>query len=134
MEDVVELDPDTTKPLSERGRRPLGVFQVHYLAISPKNIDIQITSFTGITTDIQTLIFDAVKSALSNVRPFVAGADILANRNDVFSINQIISIILNVRPGSVFGAIQLTIGGVGVTPSHQFINGDIPFLNSITYV
>ncbi len=134
VEDVVELDPDTTKPLSERGRRPLGVFQVHYLAISPKNIDIQITSFVGITTDIQTLIFDAVKSALSNVRPFVAGADILVNRNDVISVNQIISIILNVRPGSVFGAIQLTIAGVGVTPSHQFVNGDIPFLNSITYV
>jgi len=134
VEAVVELDPDTTKPLSERGRRPLAVFQVHYLAITPRNIDIQITSFTGITTDIQTLIFDATKAALANVRPFVAGADILANRNDVFSVNQIISIILNVRPGSVFGAIQLTVGGVGVTPSYQFLNGDIPFLNTITYV
>lgn len=134
VQDVVELDPDTTKPLSERGRRPLGVFQVHYLAITPRNIDIQISSFSGITSDIQTLIFSAVKSALSNVRPFVAGADILVNRNDIFGVNQIISIILNVRPGSVFGAIQLTVSGVGVTPSYQFLNGDIPFLNSITYI
>lgn len=133
VEDVVELDPDTTKPILERGRRPLGVFQVHYLAITPKNIDIQITGFVGITAEIQTLIFDAIKSALTTVRPFVAGTDILVNRNDVISINQIIAIILNVRPGSTFGAIQLSVAA-SVVSSYQFQNGDIPYLNSVTYV
>lgn len=133
VEAVVELDPDTTKPLSERGRRPLGVFQVHYLAVTPKKVDIQITSFSGITTDIQTLISQAVTEALSRVRPFVAGADILSQKNDIFSINSIISIILEARPGSIFGAVQLTVAGV-IESSHTFVNGDIPYLGAITYV
>lgn len=133
VEAVVELDPDTTKPINDRGRRPLGAFQIHYLPVSPKTIDIQITGFVGITADIQTLIATAIKSFLDDVRPFVAGADVLENKNDIFGINQIISIILSVRPGSVFGAIQLTVAG-NVVNSFTFTNGDIPALNSITYV
>lgn len=133
VEAVVEFDPDTTKPLNDRGRRPLGVFQVHYLPITPKNIDIQITGFVGITSDIQTLIFDSMKQALSTIRPFVAGADILANKNDIFGQNQIISIILTVRPGSIFGVIQLSVSGTPVS-IYTFTQGNIPFLNSITYV
>lgn len=133
VESVVELDPDTTKPINDRGRRPLGAFQIHYLPVSPKNIDIQISGFIGITLDTQTLIMTAMKAFLDDVRPFVAGADVLANKNDIFGINQIISIILNVKPGSVFGSIQLTVAG-NTTQSFTFENGDIPFLNSITYV
>jgi uncharacterized phage protein gp47/JayE len=133
VEAVVEMDPDTTKLLSERGRRPLGVFQVHYLPVVPKNIDIQISSFVGITTDQKTLIFNSIKDYLSVVRPFVGGADVLADKNDVFSTNNIISVILSVLPGSSFGAIQLTVAGIPTT-SFTFDNGDIPYLNSISYV
>lgn len=133
VEDVVELDPDTTKPILERGRRPLGVFQVHYLPVSPKKVDIQITGFVGITSDIQTLIAEAVAEALETVRPFVAGADVLQDRNDIFSQNSVISIILSARPGSIFGAIQLSVDGA-IEASHTFTNGDIPYLGDITYV
>lgn len=133
VEAVVELDPDTTKPILERGRRPLGVFQVHYLPVSPKQVDIQITGFVGITAAIQTLISEAIAEALTTVRPFVAGADVLVDRNDIFSQNSVVSIILAARPGSVFGAIQLTVGG-SVESSHQFVDGDTPYLGNITYV
>ncbi len=133
VEAVVELDPDTTKPLNERGRRPLGVFQVHYLPVVPKDINITISGFVGITTEIQTLIFDAITESLTTVRPFVAGADILANRRDIFGVNDVIAIILSIRPGSVFGTVSLTVGGTP-TDSYQFLNGDIPYLNSISYL
>jgi len=132
VESVVEFDPDTTKPLSERGRRPLGVFQVHYLAITPLNIDITISGFSGVTADQKTLILNAITQALSQVRPFISASDILSERNDTFSINNIISIILAAIPGAIFTSVSLSVASVGVS-SYQFQNGDIPYLNSITY-
>jgi hypothetical protein len=133
VEDAVELDPDTTKPLNERGRRPLGVFQVHYLAVTIKEIDIEISGFVGITTPIQNSIYAAVKAALDEIRPFVASADILENKNDIFDLNRIISIILNTRPGSTFGSIDLLVDNVSLS-TYTFINGNIPHLRNITYV
>jgi hypothetical protein len=132
VEDVVEFDPDITKPLSERGRRPLGVFQVHYLPVSVKNIDIEITGFVGITPAIQTVIFNGLKAAIDQVRPFVSGADVLENKNDVLDINKIISTILTVKPGSIFGAVVLKVDSVPVS-SFTMTNGNIPSLNSVTY-
>lgn len=132
VESVVELDPDTTQPINDRGRRPLGVFQIHYLPVTVVNVNINIASFVGVTADQKTLIFNAIKEALVSVRPFVAGADILAQKNDIFSTNSVISIILTAIPGSIFGAITLTVGGSPVS-SYQFVNGNIPYLNLITY-
>jgi len=133
VEDVVEFDPDTTKPLNERGRRPLGAFQVHYLAVTPQDVDIIISGFVGLTAEIEANILSAITDALTSVRPFVAGADVLANKNDVFSANSIISIIFQANPGSQFTSVVMKING---TPeaSHTFQQGFIPFLNSITYV
>lgn len=130
VEAVVEQDPDTTKPLNERGRRPLGVFEVHYLPVTPKNIDITIASYTGV--DISAAVTAALELALSTKRPFIAGADILADRNDTFDTNNIIAIILNTKPGSVFGAITLTVAGVSVS-TYTFTEGNIPYLNSVTF-
>lgn len=131
VEVVVEQDPDTTKPLTERGRRPLGVFEVHYLPVTPKNIDITIAGYTGV--DISAAVTAALELALSTKRPFIAGADILADRNDTFDTNNIIAIILNTKPGSVFGAITLTVAGVAVS-TYTFTEGNIPYLNSVTFL
>lgn len=133
VEEVVELDPDTTKPINDRGRRPLGVFQVHYLAVTIKEIDIVITGYVGITVAIQGIIFDAVKAALDDMRPFVSGADVLSERNDTVSINKLIFIIQNAQPTGFFDEIDLQVDAVSV-PSYNFINGNIPYLNSITYI
>jgi hypothetical protein len=133
VEEVVEFDPDTTKPLNERGRRPLGVLQVNYLPISVKEVDITIAGFSGITADIQTLLYNAIKAEIDTIRPFVAGADVLDDRNDLLDTNKIIATILNARPGSVFGAITLSVGGT-TTSAYTFTNGDIPSLDTITYV
>jgi uncharacterized phage protein gp47/JayE len=132
VEEVIELDPDTTKPLSERGRRPIGIFRVHYLPVTVKQVSIEITGFVGITPTIQTSIFNAVKSEIDRVRPFIAAADILEEKNDILDLNKIILIVLTVRPGSVFGPITLRIDGVSKS-AHAFIEGDIPHLSSIIY-
>jgi len=132
VEEVVEFDPDTTRPLSERGRRPLGVFQVHFLPITVREVDITIPSFTGITAEIEALITAALEDEINTVRPFVSACDILSEKNDILDTNKIISVILQARPGSIFGSVALVVAGSPYT-SYQFINGDIPHLNSVTF-
>lgn len=131
--DVVEQDPDTSKPLNERGRRPIGIFQVHVLPVTVKSVDINISGTVGFTADIKAKVFTALKAQIDMVRPFVAGADVLENKNDIFDVNRIAATVFDVKPGAQFGAITLTIDGDIVT-SKVFLNGDIPFLNSVTYV
>jgi hypothetical protein len=133
VESVVELDPDVTKPINERGRRPLGIFDIDYLPVTIRHLDIEISDFVGLTPDIETSILNAVNDALTTVRPFIAGADVLELKNDIFNTNIIISIILTVRPGSSFGTVVLKVDGIDV-PSFTFIDGDIPHLDSITYL
>lgn len=131
VEAVIEFDPDTSKPLNERGRRPLGVFEVHVLPISVLEIDIVIEDYDGITPAINTAITNALRAQINLIRPFVAAADILSNKNDILNINKIISIVLDVEPGAQFGDIIMNVNGVSEN-THTFIAGDIPNLNSVT--
>lgn len=132
VEDVIEFDPDTSKPLNERGRRPIGRFDVHVLPVTIKQVNINIAGFVGNTAAITATILAAMTTAINAIRPFVAGADILEDRNDILDTNKIIAVILNARPGSVFGAITLTVAGTPYS-TYSFMNGDIPHLNNITY-
>lgn len=131
VEEVVEFDPDTTKPLEERGRRPISTFQVNYLPVTPLDVNINVAGFTGITTELTTLITNALRSEISLVRPFVSGADVLADKNDILNTNKIISVILEVAPGSIFGAVTMTVAGNPVS-TYTFENGEIPYLNTVT--
>jgi uncharacterized phage protein gp47/JayE len=132
LEDVFEMDPDITQPLNDRGRRPLGVFDLNVLPITVREIDIFIDGFEGLTPAKEAAIENALTSELAKVRPFVAGADVLENKNDIFDVNRIVSIILAVSPGSIFGTVTMEVDGVE-EPTHTFINGDIPHLNSVTF-
>ena len=133
VEDVIELDPDTSKPINERGRKPLGIFNIEYLPVTIKEVDIEITGFVGLTAAIQTSIFNAIKAEIDNIRPYIAAADTPESKNDILDVNKIISIILLTRPGSTFGAVDLSIATVSLS-TFTFTNGDIPHLNSVTYV
>lgn len=131
VESVVNFNPDTTLPTNERGRRPLQVV-VNYLPITPKQIVINIDSFNGINAGIQATLLTAITSTINKIRPFVAAADILTDKNDILDANQIIATILTARPGSIFGAITFTVDGVAYS-SYQFQAGNIPHLQSVTY-
>lgn len=133
VEEVIEFDPDTTKPLTERGRRPLGIFDIHYLPITVQNVDVTITGYVGITPTIQAALIQSITAEINRIRPFVASADIIANKNDILSINKIISTIILTRPGAVFTSVGINVAGTPVT-SYTFINGNIPYVNSINFV
>lgn len=132
VEACIELDPDTTLPLSERGRRPLGVFAVNVLPITPLDVDITFTGSGSITAAQKILIEDALEERLSAIRPFIAGADVLADRDDIISINIIINEALSTVPGAIFTGVTLEVNTVSVS-TYTFTSGDIPFLNSVTF-
>jgi uncharacterized phage protein gp47/JayE len=111
---------------------PLGVFEVHYLPVSPKDVDIEIEDFENLTAEIETLIELSIQELIDSIRPFVGGIDVLSEKNDILNTNKIVSRIFNAVPNAQFGDVNLTVAGTPVS-SFTFQNGDIPFLNSITY-
>lgn len=133
VEDVIELDPDTTLPISERGRRPLGVFAVNVLPIVLVPINVFIENYDNRTTSTDLAIENGIIDLLSNVRPFISGCDVLSEKNDIVSRNTIIKSILDSVPTSVFTDVEMQ---VGVTPTitKTLGNGEIPYLASISYV
>lgn len=130
---VIEFDPDTTRPTTERGRRPLGVYAVNCLAITPKNIDITISDLTPLTTDAQTAIAAVIDAEIYKIRPYIAGCDIASDKNDILDQNRLAYMIISAVPGAVFSAVELKVAGV-VVSTYTFTQGNIPYYNSLTYV
>jgi len=132
VREVIEFDPDTTQATNDRGRRPLGVYAVNCLAVTPKSVDIEIVGYGNLTADIQAAIGTALEDMLFKMRPFVAGCDVLADKNDIIDIYRVSFAIISAVPGSLFTGINLTIDGTPLT-TYQFILGNIGYINSITY-
>lgn len=134
VSEVIEFDPDTTQPLNLRGRRPINVV-LQVIPITPLEVDITINDVVGIGAAEQALIQAAIEQLLFETRPFIAGADIIENKNDVLNINELIFTIQNVIPATAsFGAVDLVVDSVAIPISYTFQDGDIPFLNSLNYV
>lgn len=125
----VETYIEVTTPV----KRPLGINQIHYLPIVVREIDITITGFSGVTVAQQALIQTALEDAIALVRPFVASIDILADKNDIINFFTVSSIILEAVPGAIYTGVSFDVDSVPET-TFQFLDGDIPHLNSITYV
>lgn len=132
VEAVVNFNPNTSLALNERGRRPLQVV-VNYLPVSIINVDINISGFVGITVPQQTQLFNSLKAMLSNIRPYVDSADLVSEKNDIIDNNKVIATIINEFSGATFGIITIEINSVSM-PTYTFVNGNIPYLNSVTYV
>ena len=96
-------------------------------------MDITINGYIGLTPQIQTQIENAVKEMVNSIRPYVAACDVLENKNDILDSNKVVAAVINAQSGSVFGAVNISVGGSPVT-SYVFANGNIPFFNSINFV
>lgn len=132
VEDVIELDPDTTLPLSERGRRPLGVFAVNVQAILPLDVDITVTGLVDSTAEKEELIEAALRELVGGIRPFIAGADDPDGRNDTLSLNRIITAIQSALPGQEFTSVSMDIDSSAET-SYEFDEGEIPYANTVVF-
>lgn len=132
VETVVEMNPDTSLPILERGRRPLGVFEIHYLPVTIKELDITIAGSSGFSAPVKAALLIAITDAINLIRPFVAAADVVANKNDIIDANKIVGVVITSQPGAIFGAVTFTVNSAPLS-TFTFTNGDIPHLNSITY-
>lgn len=132
VEAVLQIDPNTGQ-----GRTPLSVWANNVYPVVINKLTITITNSSGITESQKTIINAAIKEQVDEVRPFIAGADILEDRNDTISTNQIISWMINAVPGVGFGAVEMSIQIGGSTPntvpSKTFSFGNVPFLVNVIY-
>lgn len=131
VSDVIDFDPDTSQPLNERGRRPVQVI-VNVLPITPNQIDIEIAGFTGTASD-EALVTAALETYINNIRPFVATADVLADSNDTIGLNGIIFTIQDAVQGTNWTGLELQVDS-NIVANQQFLGGNIPKSNSITFV
>lgn len=130
---VIEFDPDTTKPLNERGRRPATVI-VNYFDIVPLNVDINIYNLNDSSQTEKDAIENTVKAYLNDIRPYIAGADDPNNIQDTLYLSNLISVINSaISSGNSFTKVEFSVNGVP-SDTRIFTNGDIPLLNTITYL
>lgn len=130
---VIEQDPDITQPLEDRGRRPLGAFQVNVLPITALDVEIVIVGLSEQTPEIETTVTDSLTTYLDTVRPFVAGADAFENKNDLLTVTKLSFIVVSALPDNVFfNTITFKVNGVS-SVTYQFVLGNIPFLNDVSF-
>lgn len=129
---VVEFDPDITKPLSERGRRPIQAI-LEVLPIETNPVDVTIISLNESTVEIQNSIRENIKKHLEEIRPFVAGGDLARNRNDILYSAKVQSLVTDVIGSSnYFADFNLAVNGVEQN-SYLFSKENIPYLRNLIF-
>lgn len=128
VEDNIEL-PTLDRP----SRKPLTVSNINYLPVTPKDIDIQILGYVNLDIDKENLILSSIQDLIDSIRPFVASIDVINSKNNILDNNNVISAILTAVPGSIFTSVNINIDS-SLYSNYEFVNGDIPYLNSVNYI
>jgi uncharacterized phage protein gp47/JayE len=133
VEEVINFDPDETRPLSERSRRPIQVY-LEVLPIDPVDVEINITGLIDSSTEIRNAIELNLIAFLKNIRPFVDGADLLRNKNDILFVARLQGVVTDVLDAdNFFNDFSMLIDGVTQT-SFIFSKEKIPNLINVNYL
>ena len=129
---VIEQDPDLSKPINERGRRPIQA-NVITSAISLIPVDVTISGLNDSSQSVKDVIQSALIDMLYGVRPYISGADLLRNKNDILYSGRVQSIVTDaLANGNFFNQLTLIVDGNSVV-SYEFDLGNIPYLRNLTY-
>ncbi len=132
VKNVIELDPDQTKPINERGRRPLQA-NVEVLPIIVRYVDINVSGLNDRSESEKTNFFNGLLNYIQTVRPFIQGADLDRNRNDILSSGKLQGIALDsLNKSNYFNAFTMYVDGQ-IETQFQFSRANIPVLREITY-
>jgi len=132
VEEVIEQDPDITKPINERGRRPMQA-DVEVSAITLVPVDITITGLNDDSDSVKTAIESSINDFLYDVRPFISGADLRRNKNDILYSGKVQSVVTDaLTNGNFFNVLELDVDGNTVV-SYEFSLGNIPYLRDLIY-
>lgn len=133
VEEVIEMDPDETIPLDDRGRKPIQV-TLEVLPITPKPVDVDIVDLQTDTSAIRDAIRTNLEAYLYGVRPFIAGADLTRDKNDILtSVRAQGTVSDTIGNGNTFLDFVLYVDGVEVN-SFTFSGSNIPYLRDINYL
>lgn len=131
---VIRFDPDVTKPDYERARVPMqaGV-NLTISAISLIPVDVTITGLNDDSASVQTAIESSLKDFIYDVRPFIDGADLLRNKNDILYSGNVQGVVTSaLLNGNFFNVLELKVDGNIVT-SYEFGLGNIPYLRNLIF-
>lgn len=130
VEDVIYFDPDETKPLNERGRIPIQA-SLECLAINIVPVDVTITGLIDSSASVETSITENLKNYLYEVRPYISGADLPRDKNDILYSGRLQSIVTDVLESSnFFTDFKMEVNGVE-SLSYEFNLGFIPYLRNV---
>lgn len=133
VEEVIEFDPDESKPIEERGRKPIQV-TLEILPIIPNPVDVTITGLVDSSVDIQANIENNLKAYLTEIRPFVAGGDLARNKNDILYLARLQSVVTDsLGAANFFLDLTMFVNGVNQT-SFIFSRENTPYLRNINFV
>ena len=133
VKEVIRFDPDTTKPTNERGRLPIQA-NLEVLPIVPNPVDVNITSLNDASTEVTDSIRENLKQYLKTVRPFVAGADLSRNKNDILYMAKLQAIVTDVIESSnYFTSFDMFVNGVSQS-SYLFSKENIPYLRNLNFI
>ena len=132
VKEVIIMDPDDTKPINERGRKPMQTI-LEILPITLKPVDVMILGLNQNNLDIQNLLKTNLKLFLKEIRPFIDGADLLKNKNDFLYVGKIQGVISDtLGNGNFFNDVKVFVDGQEIN-SYKFTLSNIPFLRYVTY-
>ena len=133
VEEVINFDPDETKPTAQRARRPIQV-HLEVIPIDPIDVEINITGLDDSSTSVRDAIELNLVEFLKNIRPFVDGSDLLRNKNDILYSAKLQGVVSNVLdPDNFFNNFSMLIDGVSQT-SFIFSREKIPNLINVNYL
>jgi uncharacterized phage protein gp47/JayE len=133
VEEVINFDPDETKPTAQRARRPIQV-NLEVVPIDPIDVEINITGLEDSSTTVRDAIELNLIEFLKNIRPFVDGSDLLRNKNDILYSAKLQGVVSDVLdPDNFFNNFSMLIDGVSQT-SFIFSREKIPNLINVNYL
>ena len=133
VEAVIEFDPDTTLPINERGRRPIQAI-LEVLPITLKPVDVEIYNINQTSTEIETNIRTNLEVYLKDIRPFVSGADLARNKNDILNIARLQGVASDsLGNTNYFMDFKMYVDGQQEN-LFTFSKSNIPYLRNINYL
>lgn len=132
VSDVIEFDPDDTKPLNERGRRPIQA-NVQTLQIEVTPVDVEIFGLIDDSLSVRESIESNIKEYLYNIRPYIAGADLPRDKNDILYSARLQSVVTDILESSnYFTSLDMQVNGISVL-NYEFNLGFIPYLRNLNF-
>jgi hypothetical protein len=100
-------------------------------AITPIPVDVYITGLNDNTQSVRDAIIANITSFIYDVRPYIDGADLLRNKNDILYLGKVQSVVTNsLFSGNFFETLDLRVANNSVT-SYEFGLGNIPYFRNL---